>query len=109
MSQAQLKSCPFCGAAAELRKTYFAEGTDVAYVACTHCGCRTGNYELNGPWSPTYTVNDPIDAWNKRVNEPGTDDLEKRVTALENDMKLVVTSITQQVGINDSIIKLLKL
>lgn len=59
-----MKSCPFCGSAAEVKKAYPDECVGMCfaryYVACTsdECGARIGKGE--------YRLEDAIEKWNKR-------------------------------------------
>lgn len=50
-----LKPCPFCGAASEIR----SGSSTKPYVRCKSCGCRTGSYARG-------READAVEAWNTR-------------------------------------------
>ena len=70
---AELKSCPFCGGEAVLCKDLVYDGNSykTAIVKCKDCGCNTGAYIIDGYWGIASTVQDAINAWNRRA-EPNT-------------------------------------
>ena len=57
----KLKSCPFCGACAELEyeEKEIPDGENWLHIVCTHCGSSTGWY-LDAELAR--------DAWNMRIN-----------------------------------------
>jgi Lar family restriction alleviation protein len=61
----ELKSCPFCGGEARLRKHQKLEQT--WYVQCKDCGIRTAN-SVQAPYeSWKDTMKHPVDQWNSRI------------------------------------------
>ena len=68
----ELKPCPFCGGHAILCKEHeldiYAE-IETALVKCDCCGANTGAYYTNGVYGTTTTVQDAVNAWNRRVTD----------------------------------------
>lgn len=66
----ELKPCPFCGGHAILCKEHETHelGYEIktALVKCDCCGANTGAYYVNGVYDTTTTVQDVINAWNRR-------------------------------------------
>lgn len=66
----ELKPCPFCGGHAILCKEHETHelGYEIktAFVKCDCCGANTGAYYTNGVYDTTTTVQDVINAWNRR-------------------------------------------
>ena len=60
-----LKSCPFCGGEAKLRKHQKLKQT--WYVQCNQCGIRTPNSVQLAYESWKTTMNYPVQLWNRRV------------------------------------------
>lgn len=65
MNNYQLKLCPFCGGAAELRSNAYILHIH-AYVRCRKCGVSTMLYK-SGDWDDTCLL--AINAWNRRAND----------------------------------------
>lgn len=65
----ELKPCPFCGGHAILCKEHEVDiyaDIETALVKCDCCGANTGAYFTNGVYGTTTTVQDAINAWNRR-------------------------------------------
>ena len=65
-----LKSCPFCGGEARLKKHYRLEQT--WHVQCHDCGIRTANSTQAAYQSWKDAMLYPVNQWNRRV-EDGND------------------------------------
>lgn len=65
----KLKPCPFCGGEAVLKESRQPDGNcsyKCAIIKCQSCGCNTGYYTIDGYYGATTTIQDTVNAWNKR-------------------------------------------
>ena len=70
----KLKPCPFCGGAAQINKHTVNDGQchfQSGLVYCTICGCRTSEYIIDGYLGVEDTIDDAVQAWNRRVDKCG--------------------------------------
>lgn len=68
----ELKPCPFCGGEAVLCKDFRPDGNchyDVAFVKCQSCGCATAAFITDGYYGVKTSVQDAINAWNRRPRD----------------------------------------
>lgn len=71
----KLKSCPFCGGEAEVRKNEFGS-SGYAFIACKRCGASTKFFDKSLDYSAVYEA---IKSWNMRVS----DELEHKVECID--------------------------
>lgn len=64
IAKKELKPCPFCGNAVEL-KHYKVNKNDWWYVACSHCEVAMDPLM----WNNDRTKEEVIEVWNRRVKE----------------------------------------
>lgn len=72
MKPITLKPCPFCGGEGTLCKNKKSDGYgtyEVAFIECEECGCSSGTYIIDGHFGSKTTVQDAVDAWNRRPNK----------------------------------------
>lgn len=67
-----LKPCPFCGGNGLLCRDKHYDGYDpyeIHFVKCVHCGCSTSVFITDGHFGANTSVQDAIDAWNRRIDK----------------------------------------